>query len=308
MIRIPRKSILGAAAVAAIAITAACGGSDDDGSDSDASEVTVESYIAQADEICTTYDAQFDQLAEPSNAQELRTFIEGVLRIGQAQTAELEALEVPDEIAELEAQARENNAEAVEALEAGLQRLEDGDDAADVIADLTAESERLEMANQEISEEIGLEVCGNDDTDGTTTTGEETEPAPETEPDTRTEPDANAALQYVSDVDAAATSLNAIGEAFEASDPEALQDQASGVEQSVSDFNAAVDSMAGYTLDDAQLEEQRQAFVSAGEDLEGPLNELSAAVADGDVTAIGEIITDLAPAAVQFQEAAAQIS
>jgi hypothetical protein len=194
MIRIPRKSILGAAAVAAIAITAACGGSDDDGSDSDASELTVESYIAQADEICTTYDAQFDQLAEPSNAQELRTFIEGVLRIGQAQTAELEALEVPDEIAELEAQARENNAEAVEALEAGLQRLDDGDDAADVIADLTAESERLETANQEISEAIGLEVCGNDDTDGATTTGAETEPAPETEPDTTTEPDANAAL------------------------------------------------------------------------------------------------------------------
>lgn len=309
MSKIPRKSILGTLAVAAIAIAAACGGSDDSG------EPTVEEYIEQADAICARYDDEFNALANPTSQEEVRPYLAEILRIGQEQTAELEALEVPSDIADIEAQGRANNDEAVERLEGAIERIDGGEDVGVIVEEVTTESARIDQQNQEVAQEIGLEVCGADDDNGSTTSTTGTPPDdtlgdPDPEPTTAEEPAdtvEDAAAQYLIDVNAATTSLNEIGAVFTAADdPEALQAQASAIQESVDEFDRAIDSMATYTLDDPQLDRQRAGFVDAGESLEAPLGDLSAAVADGDLEAIAATLPALQEAATEFQEVVAQ--
>ncbi len=310
MMRIPRKSIAGVIVVGAIAIAAACGGGDDNGDSGDDS-ITLAEYIAQADAICARYDEQFAAVAVPTNPDELRDFLARTLELGEAQTEELRALPVPPEIADLEAQARANNDEAAELVSEAIERIDDGEDPLTVANDISERGGNIDEENAEIAEEIGLAVCGVDedgDDDGTTTTTatapDDTLGDPGTQPTNTT---ASAAGQYLLDVSAASSALNQIGAIFTGADsPAELQAQAGAVQASVDEFEAAMDSMASYTLDDPQLEEQRSGYVAAGEQLSGPLADLSEAVADGDLGAVAATVPALREAAQEFERVSGQ--
>ena len=148
-----RKPLAVGAATLAVVLSlglAACGGSDDSSDEA----LSNADLIAQADEICTDYDAQLDTLTdeasldENSSKEEVAAFIsDEIVPLYESQVDELRALEPNEDDAEA-------YNDIIDTLDSELQTVKDDPEAAieleDPFAGATAKAD-----------EFGLTVCGS---------------------------------------------------------------------------------------------------------------------------------------------------
>lgn len=303
-----RRGALAVLAIGAIAIGAGCGG--DSGSDA----LSADELRSQADAICERFDAESEAIAEPTSADGIKPFLEQTAALQQEQLDELEALDPPEELAEpyeealglLQTQIDTAN-EVVADIDSGTSP----EEAATALTELASNGERLD----ELAAEIGLQRCGGgDDTSGdsdttTTTTADDTltttddattDSAP---PDT---PTGTADIQtYVGDVGEAAQALVSFGTILQnVSSAEELQAQAGQAEAELDKFDAAIAEMSGYTLENAQLEQQRAGLVDTADEVSSSLGEFVDAAREGDTARIQELVPEVTGALTSFQNAA----
>jgi hypothetical protein len=141
-------------------------------SEPEAEALALDEWIEAADEICAEAEEEFSDLDEiPSDptAEEVAAVLEAGLPIGEDQLEAIEELGLPDEEEELVEEALELLAAGTEQIEEALAAAEDGDiDGAFEILTDAENDDRLD----EIADDLGLEVCGQEGDDTTTTTGE----------------------------------------------------------------------------------------------------------------------------------------
>ncbi len=134
----------------------------------------------------------------------------------------------------------------------------------------------------------------------TTTDDATTDSAP---PDT---PTGTADIQtYVGDVGEAAQALVSFGTILQnVSSPEELQAQAGQAEAELDKFDAAIAEMSAYTLENAQLEQQRAGLVDTADEVSSSLGEFVDAAREGDTARIQELVPEVTEALTSFQNAA----
>ncbi len=304
-----RRGALAVLVIGAIAIGAGCGGS----SGSDA--LSADELRSQADAICERFDAESEAIAEPTSADGIKPFLEQTAALQQEQLDELEALDPPEELAEpyeealglLQTQIDTAN-EVVADIDSGTPP----EEAATALTELSSNGERLD----ELAADIGLQRCGGGDgTSGDSDTTTDTTTADDTlgttddattdsaPPDT---PTGTADIQtYVGDVGEAAQALVSFGTILQnVSSSEELQSQAGQAEAELDKFDAAIAEMSTYTLDNAQLEQQRAALVDTADEVSSSLGEFVDAAREGDTARIQELVPEVTQALTSFQNAA----
>lgn len=316
---IRRRSILGVVAVAAIAFTAACGGGDSDGDDSSDDGQTVDEFIAAADEICSSFDARFNDVPEPETPDEFEPFLQTAVDLQGEQLTELQALDPPDEVATPWNEAIGVLTVARSQTEDALQELQGGADPAEVATSIGEELTESDDRLDELAAEIGLMECGDDEDssgsttepepDDTTTDGTLTDSEPTTtsdEPPTTDGPSTQGDVStYLSDVGEASQALISFGQILQGvTSPDDLQAQVPQAQAALDEFDAAIAELDGYTLEDPQLEEQRSGLVETGPNVSDVLRRFTDAAAAGDLAAASMLIPEVTSALSEFQAAA----
>ncbi len=309
-----------AAGAAAVIIAAGCGGGDGD------SALSVEEYRDQANQICRETDRTTDAI-EVNSVEDLQALVDAQRR----QVDELRELTPPDEFAEQHDEAIETLDRTIELVDDARQRIEDGEDPSTVLADLQEEGEELTDRADELAEELGLDDCADgDSSDSSTDSGDDSgdssdtltptpTPAPDTGDDSTdtTEPgdsddssDSNAAApgstqRYIQDATSAAGVLTAFGEALQGiSNPSELETLAPQLRQNLADFDEAIQSMGSYTLDNAQLEQQRSCLVQTGPAVSDLLGQFITAAENSDAGAIQGLVPEIQSTLTDFTQAA----
>lgn len=132
---------------------AACSGGD--GGDERLSKAE---FVAEADAICRSYEARLEQLGQPTNQAELRTFADQALPIAKEGRADLGELRPPDELEETYDAWLEQGDEAI----AIVERLRDAAGEADQaeIARIAVDAQRTDAEANRLAGELGFEECG----------------------------------------------------------------------------------------------------------------------------------------------------
>ncbi len=165
-----RRMMAGAAV--GILLLAGCGKSDDSGGGDAAApaegagELTLEEWIAAADEICATFNDEADAMAEPTGPDEFLELMDTMLGMAEQQNDDIRALGLPTDDGQEEVQ------EAIDLIEQQFEAIEavikdaDGDAEALIEAmedpDVNEDIDAIESDLDDIAEEIGLEECGTD--------------------------------------------------------------------------------------------------------------------------------------------------
>jgi hypothetical protein len=308
-----RIGALAILAIGAVALGAGCGGDGDD------SGLSADEFRSQVDAVCARFDDESNDLDDPTSAEDVLPFLEANIDLQEEQLNELQAITPPDEFADDYQEALELGQTQIDQLQGVVDDIEGGADPVEAVNeagdDFEANSERL----SELADDIGLEECGNnsvnssDDTDTSTddtlddaTTDETTEADTVTETDTDTSaPTEGSIATYIDDVTDAAQALVAFGTILQNVDSaDELESQSAEARAELDKFDAAIQQMSTYTLDNARLESQRAGLVETGDDVSSSLNEFLDAAEDGDTARVQELVPEVTQALQDFQAAA----
>jgi hypothetical protein len=311
-----RLGALAVLAIGAVALGAGCGGDDDDGA------LSAEEFRSQADAVCASFDQRTEDIENPTSADEVQPFLEQNLDLQREQLEELQAITPPDDLADDWNEALGLLDDQIDDVQDVLDDIEGGADPVEAINEasetLNDNTERL----QELAGDLGLEECGNgetassddgdtdadttgDDTLDDTTTEATTTEADTTGDDTSTPTETGSIATYIDDVTDAAQALVAFGTLLQNVDsPAELETQSAEARAELDKFDAAIQAMSGYTLDNARLEEQRAGLVATGGDVSSSLNEFIDAAEAGDTERVQELVPEVTQALSEFQSAA----
>lgn len=115
-------------------------------------------FVAQADAICRTYEAQLDALGQPTNVAELRSFAEKALPIAKDGRDKLDDLRPPEELADAYDAWLEQGDEAIEIVERLRDAAGEGDQAE--IGRIAVDAQRTDAEANRLAGELGFEQCG----------------------------------------------------------------------------------------------------------------------------------------------------
>ncbi len=295
-----RRPLAGIAALGAAALIAGCGGGSDSSSADD--------FRQEADEICADANSRLDTLTEPTSGAAVLPFLEEGLTIQAEELERIRALDPPDDLQPAFDEATDLLQQRQEAIQQAADRIEAGEDPEAVIQEASPEITRLRDEARAKANELDLTVCGADD-DGAATAGTATT-APATTAGTAgggaTETAATgAAAQLAADRQQAITALTGVLQAFSgATSVEDLQAAAPEARASLDELDAALQSIEGYTLDNAALERQRQRLAEAGGQASEVLGRFVDAAESGDPESLQSLVPELTQAASELQQAA----
>lgn len=304
MPQLRRPPLAGALAVGVVALIAGCGGG---GDDSDA--LSAEEYRQQADRICLTSNRGTDALTEPESADRALAFLQAGLPIQQEELEGLRALEPPEELRADHDRVVGLLQERQDLIQGVADEIEGGADPEQTVQEATPRIDELQEEGREVSERMGLEICGTQRTEEPGATTAETAPAPTdtaTAPATTTDDTpAGQAARFASDALAAAGALQSIGGELQATTSvEDLNDRLPALESGLDDFDAAIAKLDGYTLDDPDLEGRREGLARTGPAVSDVLRRFIAAASRNDAAEVQRLLPEVQSAINDFQQAA----
>lgn len=153
-----RGGVAIALAVAGLAL-AACGGG---GGNTSAAE-----FREQADAICADDQAKIEALGSPRSIDELGEFFDKAIPVFEEGNDKLHELDPPDELAEDWDRAIELQDQNLESVRDLRDAIEEGDD--QKVQDLLAKLDAADQESTGIAQRIGLEKCGQESSEGTST-------------------------------------------------------------------------------------------------------------------------------------------
>jgi soluble cytochrome b562 len=293
---LPRRTLGGLAALGAVALIAGCGG----GSDS----LSAEEFRSQADAVCADAERQIDDLTEPRSGEQVLAFLRAGLPIQEAQLERLREIEPPDDLRSDYDEGMDLLEQQIAAIDAAADRIEAGEDPEAVLGEVDEEISSLGDEADERARALGLTVCGADDDDAATTTG--TTPTAPTAPATTT-PGAGGgeSAAYLADVQAAAGALQEFGTLLQSTTGlEDLRSKIPAAQASLDTFDSAIAELDGYTLDEAQLEQQRAGLARTGPAVSDVLRRFLDAAQEGDLQAVQALVPEVTSTIGEFQAAA----
>jgi hypothetical protein len=299
-----RRSIAGTLAVGAIALIAGCGGG------GDSSAASADDYRQAADQICADANQQTSAISTPTSAAEFLPALQEQLPIEQTQLDKFEALVPPADLKAAHDKAVAFLQKRDEIFQQAVTRISGGESPTAVLQDLTSEIDQANAQGKEAAKELGLKVCGTGGAGTDTSTEAATTTAPAgttTAPSgTTTAPTATGTpSQYVNDVQAATDELKSFATLLQSST--GLADLKSKVPQAKEDldkFDAAIATLATYTLADADLEQTRAGLVRTGPKVSDVLNRFLDAIQKEDIAAVQKLVPELTATVAEFQAAA----
>ena len=295
-----RRPLAGIAALGAAALIAGCGG----GSDSPSAD----DFRQEADEICADANSRLDTLTEPTSGAAVLPFLQEGLTIQADELERIRALDPPDDLQPAFDEATDLLQQRQEAIQQAADRIEAGENPEAVIQEASPEITRLRDEARAKASDLDLTVCGADD-DGAATAGTATT-APATTAGTAGggatgTAATGAAAQLAADRQQAITALMGVVQAFSgATSVEDLQAAAPEARASLDELDAALQSIEGYTLDNAALERQRQRLAEAGGQASEVLGRFVDAAESGDPESLQSLVPELTQAASELQQAA----
>ncbi len=290
-----RRPLAGLAAVGAAAFIAGCGG----GSDSSSAE----DFRQQADEICVDANERVATLTEPGSPEAVLPYLRAGLPIQAEELERIRELDPPDDLQATFDEATDLLQQRQDAIEQAADRIEAGEDPETVIEDVGPEITRLRDEARAKADELGLSECGAGGDAAATTTGT-TPTAPSTTAGTTAGGTATAG-QLAADRQKAIGALTSLLQAFAgATTLEDLQAAVPEARASLDELDAALQSIDGYTLDNAALERQRERLSDAGARASEVLTRFVDAAETGDPEAVQAVVPELQQAASELQAAA----
>ena len=295
-----RRPLAGIAALGAAALIAGCGGGSDSSSADD--------FRQEADEICADANSRLDTLTEPTSGAAVLPFLQEGLAIQADELERIRALDPPDDLQPAFDEATDLLQQRQEAIQQAADRIEAGEDPEVVIQEASPEITRLRDEARAKANELDLTICGADD-DGAASAGTATT-APATTAGTAGggatgTAATGAAAQLAADRQQAITALRGVVQAFSgATSVEDLQAAAPEARASLDELDAALQSIEGYTLDNAALERQRQRLAEAGGQASEVLGRFVDAAESGDPESLQRLVPELTQAASELQQAA----
>jgi hypothetical protein len=300
-----RRSIAGLAAIGAVAFIAGCGG----GSDS----LSAEEFRTQADAVCADTDRQIDELTEPTSGDQVLAFLRAGLPIQEAQLAKLRELEPPEELKADFDSAMGLLEQQTTAIDAAADRIEGGEDAEAVLTEVNDQISGLGDQADEKAQTLGLTVCGDDSDSGDSTATAATvatapavtvDPAPTTSAPAETTGGGETAA-YVADVQEAAGALQEFGTLLQSTTGlDDLRGKIPAAQAELDTFDAAIAKLDGYTLEAAELEEQRAGLARTGPAVSDVLRRFLDAADEGDLAAVQALVPEVTQTIGEFQAAA----
>lgn len=296
-------AVLGAAAA-----IAGCGGGDDD-----SGALSAEEFRQQADAICADANTRIDALDEPTGADQVLGFLQSGLTVQKEQLEKLKALEPPDDLAGTFTEATDLLDQQTAAIQGATDRIAGGEDPEAVIGEVDSEIDSLSDQADAKAKELGLEVCGTEDTgtDATDTTATvATAPALTTTTPPATDTTSGSATTgdtagYVEDVQAAASALTTFGTALQSTTSlDDLKAKVPDATQALDEFDKAIGELDTYTLSDGTLDRQRAGLVRTGPRVSDVLRQFLDAAQEGDVAAVQGLVPEVTSAITEFQQAA----
>jgi hypothetical protein len=290
------------AVVGAAAAIAGCGG----GGDSDGA-LSAEQFRKQADAICADANTRIDTLDEPTQADQVLGFLQSGLTVQKEQLEKLRALKPPSDLAGTFDEATGLLDQQTAAIQGAADRIAGGESAEAVIADVNSKIDSLNDQADAKAKELGLEVCGTEDTGGATTATTATAP---TAPTTPTAPATSGATTgdtagYVEDVQAAAGALTTFGTALQSTTSlDDLKSKVPGATAALDDFDQAIAKLDTYTLSEATLDEQRAGLVRTGPKVSDVLRRFLDAAQKGDVSQVQALVPEVMSTIQEFQKPA----
>ena len=296
-------AVLGAAAA-----IAGCGGGDDD-----SGALSAEEFRQQADAICADANTRIDALDEPTGADQVLGFLQSGLTVQKEQLEKLKALQPPDDLAGTFTEATDLLDQQTAAIQGATDRIAGGEDPEAVIGEVDSEIDNLSEQADAKAKELGLEVCGTEDTgtDGTDTTATVgTAPAPATTAPPATGTTSGSATTgdtagYVEDVQAAAGALTTFGTALQSTTSlDDLKAKVPDATQALDEFDQAIGELDTYTHSDGTHDGQRAGLVRTGPRVSDVLRRFLDAAQEGDVAAVQALVPEVTTAITEFQQAA----
>jgi hypothetical protein len=296
-------AVLGAAAA-----IAGCGGGDDD-----SGALSADEFRQQADAICADANTRIDALDEPTGADQVLGFLQSGLTVQKEQLEKLKALEPPDDLAGTFTEATDLLDQQTAAIQGATDRIAGGEDPEAVIGEVDSEIDSLSEQADAKAKELGLEVCGTEDTgtDATDTTATvATAPALTTTTPPATDTTSGSATTgdtagYVEDVQAAASALTTFGTALQSTTSlDDLKAKVPDATQALDEFDKAIGELDTYTLSDGTLDRQRAGLVRTGPRVSDVLRQFLDAAQEGDVAAVQGLVPEVTSAITEFQQAA----
>ena len=297
------------AVVGAAAAIAGCGGGGDD-----SGALSADEFRTQADAICADANTRIDALDEPTGADQVLGYLQSGLTVQREQLDKLKALEPPSDLAGTFNEATDLLDEQVTEIQSATDRISSGEDPEKVINEVSPKLDELSSEADAKAKELGLEVCGTEDTTGTSTTGTTattatapttTAPADTTAGTTASTAPTGDTAGYVEDVQAAAGALTTFGTALQSTT--SLDDLKAKVPQATAaldDFDQAIAKLGTYKLAEATLDRQRAGLVRTGPKVSDVLRRFLAAAQKGDVAAVQALVPEVTSTITEFQQAA----
>jgi hypothetical protein len=293
-------AVLGAAAA-----IAGCGGGDDD-----SGALSAEEFRSQADAICADANTRLDALDEPTGADQVLGFLQSGLTVQKEQLEKLKALQPPDDLAGTFNEATDLLDQQTAAIQGAADRIAGGEDAETVIGEVDSKIDSINEQADAKAKELGLEVCGTEDSGTDTTATVATAPALTTTAppatDTTAGPTATGdTAGYVEDVQAAAGALTTFGTALQSTTSlDDLKAKVPEATQALDEFDQAIAKLDTYTLSDDTLDNQRAGLVRTGPKVSDVLRRFLDAAQKGDVAAVQALVPEVTSTITEFQQAA----
>lgn len=316
-----------AALVAALTLAvgaAGCGGGGDSADTSTAAATTaalsIDQFRTQADAICGEYKGKLDALAAPSSPAEVGPFFDKAVPLYKEEVSKLKALAAPAELKPTFETTLGLLDQVVGEVEGAQQRIAKGEDAQTVITEIDSKVTDLNKQADEKAREMGLKVCGDDET-STSTTGTDTTATTATTADvtsttagadtsgtdTAIAPGSTVDLAtFVGDVQKFAQTLTQFGLTLQAAadGPDALKKRSALLRSQLDEFDAATTRMGSYTVDSPEFEKRRAAIVAASPDISRLGRELLTAAENQDAAGVQRVAKEMTTALERLRSAA----
>ncbi|MGE0026210.1 MAG: hypothetical protein AB7O78_03965 [Thermoleophilia bacterium] len=293
------------AVVGAAAAIAGCGG----GGDSSGA-LSADEFRTQADAICADANTRLQALDEPTGADQVLGFLQSGLTVQQEQLDKLKALDPPSDLSGTFGEAMDLLDQQTTEIQGAADRISGGEDPETVIADVSPKLDSISSEADAKAKELGLKVCGTEDTataSGTTATTATAPAATVTAPATTasTAPATGDTAGYVNDVQTAAAALTTFGTALQStSSLDDLKAKVPDATAALDDFDAAIAKLNTYSLGEETLDKQRAGLVRTGPKVSDVLRRFLDAAQKGDVSAVQALVPEVTSTITEFQQAA----
>ncbi len=298
------RPIAALAVVGAVAAIAGCGGGDDS-----SGQLSADEFRSQADAICADANSRLDALDEPTGNDQVLGFLQSGLTLQKEQLEKLKALQPPDDLAGTFNEATDLLTQQTAAIQGAADRISGGEDPETVIGDVDSQIDSLNDQADAKAKELGLTVCGSEDStgSGTTATTATVPPATVTAPDTDTSSSSATGdtAGYVDDVQVAAGALTTFGTALQSTTSlDDLKAKVPDATAALDDFDQAIAKLDTYSLQDGTLDNQRAGLVRTGPKVSDVLRRFLDAAQSGDVSAVQALVPEVTSTITEFQQAA----